>query len=107
MSLNKHCEKNDLWISICGNEWRRSEGGGHSKGARMKMQKLLVGKLDGAAPPPEQLKWLDPLHQFDRDVLNASEEGGTNMTTLAVIAVIIAVGVALFLPQIKDALGLD
>eukprot|EP00662_Eupelagonemidae_sp_cell21_P013819 gene13819-55220_t len=55
--------------------------GGHSKGARMKMQKLLVGKLDrgvvrgthaltcapacrlsranprrGAAPPPEQLK---------------------------------------------------
>lgn len=135
--LNKHNKRDDLWLQICGNvynltdymenhpggidrlievappndatkEWRRAEGGGHSKGARMKMQKLLVGTLENATPSAKELEWLDPAHKFDRDTLNSqTSSDGMSSTTLAILALAIAVITSLFLPQIKDALGLE
>eukprot|EP01062_Namystynia_karyoxenos_P029035 TRINITY_DN2188_c0_g1_i1.p1 TRINITY_DN2188_c0_g1~~TRINITY_DN2188_c0_g1_i1.p1 ORF type:complete len:170 (+),score=74.83 TRINITY_DN2188_c0_g1_i1:63-512(+) len=134
--LAKHNKKDDLWLLICGRvydvteyqdnhpggverlmavappqdatqEWRRAEGGGHSRNARQRMQKLMVGRIEGGASDPEHEKWLDPMHQFDRDTLNKQEATGFAFAPmLAAIIVAIAVGVGVFLPDVRELLGL-
>eukprot|EP01065_Artemidia_motanka_P050639 TRINITY_DN870_c3_g1_i2.p1 TRINITY_DN870_c3_g1~~TRINITY_DN870_c3_g1_i2.p1 ORF type:complete len:163 (+),score=71.07 TRINITY_DN870_c3_g1_i2:69-491(+) len=129
--LAKHNTKDDLWLLICGrvydvtdymdnhpggvdrllavappqdatHEWRRFEGGGHSKGARMKMRSLLKGTIEGGVSDPEHDQWIDPAHAFDRETLNKKPAaGGGGSNTMQMIAVFVLVLAVLYAMQMQ------
>lgn len=115
--LNKHNKPDDLWISVCGKvydvteymdhhpggverllqvappldatkEWRRAEGGGHSKRARLKMRTLLKGSLEGGKH--EQEEWLDPEFVYDKKTLNKARAKQSDNSVYLYIAALAA-----------------